>query len=64
MVKRFCVMYPDGSVNVMSHQDGEDRALARARRECALFNKNERDKEAHATFGEIDVSLTSYREKF
>jgi hypothetical protein len=64
MVKRFCVMFPDGSVSVMTHQDGEAAALARARRECKLFNKGERDKEAHATFGEIEISLTSYREKF
>lgn len=64
MVKRFCVMFPDGSVNVMSHQDGESRALALARRECALFNKGETEPDRLATFGEIEISLTSYREKF
>lgn len=64
MVKRYCVMFPDGSVNVMSHQDGEAAALSRARRECKLFNKGERDEAEKATFGEIEVSLTSYREKF
>jgi hypothetical protein len=64
MVKRFCVMYPDGSVNVMTHQDGEAKALSMARRECKLFNKGARDNEEHATFGEIEISLTSYREKF
>lgn len=64
MVKRFCVMFPDGSVNVQSNQDGESAALARARMECRMFNKGERDKQQHATFGEIEISLTSYREKF
>ena len=64
MVKRYCVMFPDGSVNVMSHQEGEANARAMARKECQLYNKGVRVGEEPSTFGEIEISLTSYREKF
>lgn len=64
MVKRFCILFPDGSVSVISNQDGEAAALGRARRECKLLNKNERDSAECATFGEIEISLTSFKERF
>lgn len=64
MVRRFCVLFPDGSVNVMSAEGGEAAALSRARQECARYNKGETDDARRAAFGEIEVSLTSFRERF
>lgn len=64
MVKRFCIMFPDAAVSIMSNEGGEAAALGRARRECKLLNKNERDAAQRATFGEIEISLTSFKEKF
>lgn len=61
MVKRLCVLYPDGSLNLMSPQDGDTLATIRARRECALYNKGERDPILLAQFGEIDVNLMSFK---
>jgi hypothetical protein len=61
MVKRLCVLYPDGSVSIMSPQDGEASATNRARRECAGYNKGERDLGNLAQFGEIDVDLMSFK---
>ena len=64
MVKRLCVLFPDGSLNLMSNEEGEAVALKRARRECTIYNKGERDPKALAMFGEIDVDLMSFKERF
>jgi hypothetical protein len=61
MVKRLCVLYPDGSVNIQSPQEGNAAAVNRARRECLGYNKGERDMTALAQFGEIEVDLMSFK---
>lgn len=62
MVKRLCVLYPDGSVSIISPQDGEASATNRARRECAGYNKGERDLTKRAMIGEIAIDLMSFKE--
>lgn len=62
MVKRLCVLFPDGSLNLMSNEEGEAVAHNRARRETNLYNKGERDPQKLAMFGEIQVDLMSFKE--
>ena len=64
MVKRIAIIFPDQSVSLMSPVGGEAAALNRARREVELFNKGERDATERAQFGEIEVDLMSFKEKF
>lgn len=64
MVKRIAILFPDASLSIMTGQDGENAALAQARRETALFNKGERDKSQLAMFGEIEVDIMSFKERF
>lgn len=64
MVKRVAIIFPDGSLNVMSSIEGEAAATAQARREAAAYNKGERDASKRAYFGVLDVDLTGFREKF
>lgn len=62
MVKRLCVLYPDGSVSIMSLQDGNAASSTnRARRECLSYNKTARDATELAEFGEIDIDLMSFK---
>ena len=61
MVKRLCVLFPDGSLSLISPQEGEAIATNGARRECALYNKGERDPLKLAQFGEIEINLMSFR---
>lgn len=61
MVKRLCVLYPDGSLTIQSPQPGEATAVNRARRECIGYNKGERDDRKHAEFGEIEIDLMSFK---
>lgn len=61
MVKRLCVIYPDGAVDVMHNQDGEAIAINCARSLCDLYNRGERDPLKLAQFGEIDVNLMSFK---
>jgi hypothetical protein len=62
MVKRHCILFPDGSLNLMSNEDGEARAINRARRETALYNKGETDPVKRAAFGAIQIDLMSFKE--
>jgi hypothetical protein len=64
MVKRLCVIYPDGSLHLMSNEDGEAAAINRARRRARTYNEGETDPRSLAAFGEIMVDLMSFREKF
>lgn len=64
MVKRMCVLFPDGSLNVMSNEKGEASARVAARRECQIWNKGEKDPSRLAMFGEIEVDLMSFKELF
>jgi hypothetical protein len=61
MIKRLCVLYPDGSISIQSPQEGEAAAVNRARRECRGYNKGERDDRKHAAFGEIQIDLQSFK---
>ncbi len=64
MVTRVCLMYPDASVMVYSGQEGEAKALAQARGECAIVNKNARDPGSRAYFGTIEIDFGSFKERF
>lgn len=59
MVKRIAVVFPDGSINVVSGAKSEAQALHEARREKEVWNKGERDKSKHAM-----IDLNSFRERF
>lgn len=64
MVKRICVLFPDASLTIVSGQKGEAAAVIEARNECAMWNKGERKPERLAQFGEIEVDLMSFKERF
>lgn len=64
MVKRIAVMFPDGSLNVISGQKSEAAALAEARAERDVWNKGEKDQRRLAAMGEIEVDLGSFKERF
>lgn len=66
MAKRICVMFPDGSMEIMSHE-GDDPGHATeeanyARNVVKHFNKDEADAAQHARFGQIEVDLMSFKE--
>lgn len=63
MVKRICIIFPDGSVSIMAGPVDKAEPLNQARRECLLFNRGEKDKSEMASFGEIDVDLMSFKER-
>lgn len=62
MAKRFCVLFPDGSLNIHSNQRGEVAAKNEARAEARSYNKGETNATEKASFGEIDVDLLSFKE--
>lgn len=64
MVKRICVIFPDASINVMSGQKSEAAQVIEAREECKVWNKGEKKPERLAQFGEIEVDLMSFKERF
>jgi hypothetical protein len=64
MVKRIAVLYPDASILIISGQKGEAAAKVQARYECAVWNKGEMDPARRAMFGEIEIDLMSFRERF
>lgn len=64
MVKRIAILFPDASLTIVSGQGGEAAAVIQARKECRLFNKGERDPKELAMFGEIEVNLMSFKERF
>ena len=64
MVKRIAILFPDASLTIMSGQGGEAAAVIQARKETALFNKRERDPKQLAQFGEIEIDLMSFKERF
>ena len=61
MVKRLCVLYPDGALDLMTNQDGEAVATNKARSLCRLYNDGETDPLDLAQFGEIEVDLQSFK---
>lgn len=63
MVKRICVLYPDGSLNVLSGNRGEQHNLNEARAEARGYNKGETRQEEKALVGEIEVDLMSFKER-
>lgn len=63
MVKRICIIFPDGSLSIMAGAADRAEPLNQARRECAAFNRGEKDKTEKASFGEIDVDLMSFKER-
>jgi hypothetical protein len=64
MVKRIAVLFPDASITIISGQKGEAAAKVQARYECAVWNKGETNPENRAMFGEIEVDLMSFKERF
>lgn len=64
MVKRIAILFPDQSLTIIAGTGGEAAAVIQARKECLLFNKGERDPKELAMFGEIDVDLMSFKERF
>lgn len=63
MVKRICVLYPDGSINALSSGRGEQHALNEARDEARRYNKGEKDRSQLALVGEVEVDLMSFKER-
>lgn len=64
MVKRICVLFPDASLSIISGQRGDAHAVNEARDECARWNKGEKKPERLAQFGEIEIDLMSFKERF
>lgn len=63
MVTRLCVMYPDGSINLMKSAGRHPTEQKNeAREEARQFNRGETDAAKLATFGEIKVDLGSFKE--
>ncbi len=62
MAKRICIIFPDQSVTLFSAAEGEAKALALARSELAIWNKDPR--QPRAQMGEIEVDLMSFKERF
>lgn len=62
MVKRICIIFPDQSLSIMAGSAAW--AVIQARKETAIFNKGEKDTIKLAQFGEIEIDLMSFREKF
>lgn len=64
MVKRIAILFPDASLMIVSAQNGEVEALNEARTQCGYFNKGEQNPEEKAMFGEIEINLNSFKERF
>lgn len=64
MVKRIAILWPDASLSIISGRGSEASQISQARKETALFNKGERDPKELAMFGEIEISLMSFKERF
>lgn len=62
MVKRICIIFPDQSLTICSPVGGEAKALAAARHELSVWNKDARQPKAQ--MGEIEVDLGSFKERF
>ena len=62
-VKRMCVLYPDGSLNLMSGNNSEAAQVNEARKMCSGFNRGETNPDELAMFGEIEVNLSSFKER-
>lgn len=61
MVRRICIIFPDQSITVFSGAIGEGKALAQAREELKIWNKDTR--QPPAQMGEINVDLMSFKER-
>jgi hypothetical protein len=59
VAKRICIIFPDQSITLFSGSEG--KALAAARHELAIWNKDPRQPKAQ--MGEIEVDLMSFRER-
>lgn len=64
MVKRMAILFPDASLSIISGQQSDAAQIIQARKECALFNKGEKNPKELAMFGEIEVDLMSFKERF
>jgi len=63
MVKRICIIFPDQSLTIMSNVKGEGSALHQAHFEAKIHNKGERDESRKAQVGEIEIDLTSFKQR-
>ncbi len=61
MVKRICIIFPDQSLTILSSTNGEAAALAQARAELKIWNRDKR--QPQALMGEIDINLMSFKER-
>lgn len=59
MAKRICIIFPDQSVTLFS--GSEAAALAQARTELSIWNRDARQPKAQ--MGEIEVDLMSFKER-
>lgn len=64
MVKRIAIVFPDQSLTIISGVGGEAAAVIQARKETQRFNKGETDPRELAQFGEIEIDLMSFKERF
>lgn len=62
MVRRVCVIWPNGEIDVVSSEDGERAAENTARDLVEFFNKGARGANELAQFGTIEVDLMSFKE--
>ncbi len=62
MVKKICVLYSDGSMNVLSGKRGEENAIAEARGEALVDNRHVKEQKDLARVGMIEVDLDSFEE--
>lgn len=63
MVKRICVQYPDGSLMIVPRLENEQQELNVARDEKRGFNRGEKNRSELAMIGEIEINLTSFKER-
>lgn len=61
MVRRICTIFPDQSITIYSAADGEAAALAAARNDLKIWNRDPRAPKA--LMGEIDIDLMSFKER-
>lgn len=63
MVKRICIIFPDGSLSIMPKMENEQQQLNAARDEARGFNRGEKNRSELAMIGEIEINLTSFKER-
>lgn len=63
MVKRICIQFPDGSLTITPRLENEQQELNMARDEARGFNRGEKNRSELAMVGEIEINLTSFKER-